>query len=238
MLLKLTTLRAVVSSFASVMSKFVHPSKPIFNKYPSWPKNHKLQGVVLAEVDAKVVGQGANEILVFVFTHSNFTNQNFYSDKRYIHVNKEGEEDSLFVLVEDVVPTAITGGIGPLVDDGNNYTGGAEANDDSILLSGCTSNIRLEHMVELRCQGIAINDDNDPAPDNVPIQGETIDGTGNWMREGIICSRRAGNLQNNFASFRHYPHDAILCMSLLQFFLLCSQRIILSDSSFPRPKRG
>ena len=41
-------------------------------------------------------------------------------------------------------------------------------------------------MVEFRRQGISIDDDNNLATDNVPIQGETATGTGNWRREGII----------------------------------------------------
>ena len=69
-------------------------------------------------------------------------------------------------------------------------------------------------------QGIAIDDDNNPAPENVPRQGETITGTGNWRREGIICPRKSGNHNNYFASFRHYYHDAILCISLLTVFFI------------------
>ena len=69
---KLPKLRDGVGAIASVMSKSVHPIKPIHNNYPNQPKNHKLQGVVLLEVDAKVVRQGANIILVFVFVHYNF----------------------------------------------------------------------------------------------------------------------------------------------------------------------
>ena len=65
---KLAKLCAGVGAVTSVMSKFVHPGKPICDKYPNQPKNHKLQGVVLVEVDVKVVWRGANAILVFVFT--------------------------------------------------------------------------------------------------------------------------------------------------------------------------
>ena len=75
-------------------------------------------------------------------------------------------------------------------------------------------------MVELRRQVIAIDDDNDPAPENLPRQGETTSGTGNWRREGIIYPQKTGNLQNYFASFRHYYHDAVIRMSLLQLFLI------------------
>ena len=79
-------LRAAVGAVASVMSKSVHPSKSSRDKYPSRTKNHKLQGVVLVEVDTKDVRQGANAILVFVFTHLDFPGQQFYAAKRYIHV--------------------------------------------------------------------------------------------------------------------------------------------------------
>ena len=213
-------LHADVGAVASVMSKFVHPRKPIRDKYPNWPKNHKLQGVVLVEVDAKVVQRGANAMLVFVFTHFDLPNKKLYAAKTYIHVTQEGEEDSLFVLAEAVIPDVSAGAIGPLKFDQTNRVDGAESNNTPILLSSSMSNIRLEDMVELRRQGIAIDDDNDPAPEDVPRQGETNTGTGNWRRVGIICPRKSGNLQNYFASFRYYSHDATLCMSLLQLFLV------------------
>ena len=148
----------------------------------------------MVEVDAKVVRLGANEILVFVFTHFGFPDEQFYSAKRYIHVNQEGEEDSPFVLAEAVIPVVSAGAIGPLTVDQTNCADGAEANDAPILLSGRTLNLRSEDMVELYCQGIAIDDDKDPAPDNVPLQGETTTGTSNWSIEGIIFPRKAGNL--------------------------------------------
>ena len=116
------------------MLKFVHLRKPICNKYPNWPKNHKLQRFILVEVDTKVVQWEANAILIFVFTHSDFPDQQFYAAKRYIHVIKEGEEDSLFVLAEAVVHAASAGGIGTVSVDGNNRTNCAEANNALILI--------------------------------------------------------------------------------------------------------
>ena len=87
--------------------------------------------------------------------------------------------------------------------------------------------------MELRHQGIAIDDDNYPAPDNVPIQGETTTNTGSWRRVGIICPRKASNLQNYFASFRNYSHDAIFCMSLLQLFLIMFPEDYLEEVLIP-----
>ena len=138
-----------------------------------------------------------------------------YAAKRYIHVTLEVEEDILFVLAEAVIPAVSAGAIGPLTFDQTNRADGVEANDAPILLSGRTSNIRSEDMVELRRQGIDIDDDNNPAPDNVPRQGENTTSTVDWRIEGNICPRKAGNLQNYFASFRNYSHDSILCKPLL-----------------------
>ena len=73
--------------------------------------------------------------------------------------------------------------------------------------------------MELFRQGIAIDDDNDPESENVPRKGENTTGKCNSRREGIICPRKDGNLQNSVASFNYYSHDAILLMSLLQLFL-------------------
>ena len=136
-------LRSSVVDVASAMSKCVHPSKLIRHKYPNWPKNHKLEGDIFVEVDAKVVRREADAILVFVFTHFDFTNEQFYADKRYIHVTQEGEEDSLFFLAESIIPTFSAGAILPLTFDQTNRDYGAEEDDAPILLSVRTSNLRL-----------------------------------------------------------------------------------------------
>ena len=87
-------------------------------------------------------------------------------------------------------------------------------------------------------QGIAIDDDNDTAPENVPRLGETTSGTSNWRREVIICPRKSGNLQNYFASFRHYSHDAVLCMSLLQLFLIISPEDYIKEVLIYKTNKG
>ena len=79
-------------------------------------------------------------------------------------MTQEGEEDSLFVLAEAVIPAVSAGAIGPLTFNQTNRADGAEANDAPILLSGRMSNLLSDDMVELLRQGIAINDDNNPAP--------------------------------------------------------------------------
>ena len=103
----------------------------------------------------------------------------------------------------------------------NNCTDGVEANYAPNLLSGRTSNLCSEDMAQLFCQGISISGDNNPAPENVPRQGDTNAGYSNF--------------QNYFAYFRHYSHDSVLRMSLLQlFFIMVSEdyldKVLISET--------
>ena len=101
----------------------------------------------------------------------------------------------------------------------------------------CTSNLRLEDMAELCRQGISIDDDNDSAPENVSRQSDTNAETVNWRREGIICPLKSGNPQNPFASFRHYSHDAILRISLLQLFLIVLPEDYIEELLIPNTNK-
>ena len=80
-------------------------------------------------------------------------------------------------------------------------------------------------MAVLHCIGITIDDDNDTAPENVPEQQRQQQWNGEeggevWKPEGIICPRKANNLQNYFACFRNYTKDEVLKMSKLDLFLV------------------
>ena len=181
----------------------------------------------------KVMRQVSDAIPVFVFTYANFPDKNIYAANKYIHMTQVITEDRLFFLSEAPVP-----GIGSLAFDINDRTDGAEVNNALNLLSGHTSNIRSDNMEELRSQGIDIYDDKNPALDNVRRQCETTAGTGNCRREGIICPRKSGNLQNSFAYFRHHPYDAVLRTSLLHLFLIIFPEEFLDQVLIPKTKKG
>ena len=75
--MKLPKICAGVGAVASVMSKFVHPSNLIRDKYPNRTKNHKMQGVVLVEEDMNVVQRGAYEIPFFFSPMTILPTKNF-----------------------------------------------------------------------------------------------------------------------------------------------------------------
>ena len=94
-----------------------------------------------------------------------------------------------------------------------------------VLTSGQIKNPTEENMSVLRCIGIKIDDDNYPAPENAPEQQKQQQGNGEedgevWKSEGIICPRKAKDLQNYFACFRNYTKEDVLKIRKLDIFLV------------------
>ena len=137
------------------LSKFLHPSKHIRNKYPNPVSGHHLEGCIVVQQEVKRVSK--RDQLCIVMQHDDFkANKEFielHVVKRYFHVTKEGDLDQLF-------------------DDPGSGHAGEEAPaqvplpavvDDSINGQSEEANtIKALHEV------IDIDDDNEPAPKNVP----------------------------------------------------------------------
>ena len=67
---------------------------------------------------------------------------------------------------------------------------GVEISDLLCLVSGHNLNLTSEDMADLRRQGIAVNDDNEPATENIPVPENTpltqLEEENSWIYEGII----------------------------------------------------
>ena len=70
-----------IGAVSFVVSRFVYSSKPICDRYPNRPKNHKLEWAVLVEEGEKVLRQITPEILVYIFCYTDFPDQQFYDEK-------------------------------------------------------------------------------------------------------------------------------------------------------------
>ena len=86
---------------------------------------------------------------------------------------------------------------------------------------GRTSNLTAGDMADLRRQGIATDDENDPAPENIPGPAPAPPNDQlTWKSDGIICPRRANNLQNSAACFMNYTREEVMKMTKLELFLV------------------
>ena len=105
---------------------------------------------------------------VYTFSHADFESVEFYAVMRYVHLTKEGREEAFFVGEEekeddDVLPVSEL----PLLVE--QRVGGAEILDLPCLASGRNLKLTSDDMADLQRQGIAIDDNNDPAPENIPL---------------------------------------------------------------------
>ena len=69
----------------------------------------------------------------------------------------------------------------------------------------------MEYYAELKKQGIMVDDDNDPAPKNIPQTENTTTTAETAFNcngvEGIVCPRLSSNLPDIPAFFNNYSHE-------------------------------
>ena len=67
--------------------------------------------------------------------------------------------------------------------------GGVEFSYLPCLASGKNSNLTSNDMTDVRRQGFAVDDDNGPAPENIPDEVPQLEDGYSWTQEGIIFPR-------------------------------------------------
>ena len=86
---------------------------------------------------------------------------------------------------------------------------------------GQHSNLTADNMAEFQCQGIYVDDDNNPTHENVTDPGVISPGAEEvWNLYRFICPRRATTFPNCFASFNNYSKEEATKMSHLDIFLV------------------
>ena len=212
-------LRFGVGGFVSCMSRLIHPSKHISEKYPNRPKAHKLEDLILI-VESKIsIRRGGSLANVYKFLHLNLPDVIFYAAKRYVHMKLEVSSEEFFVVVEATLPQVRRQVNQTEIDS---RIGGVDATTDiPNLNSGKPSNLTAGDMADLRRQCIATDDDNDTAPENIPGPAPASPNEQlTWKLDGIICPRRANNLQNLAACLMNYTREEVMKMKKLELFIV------------------
>ena len=99
-------------------------------------------------------------------------------------------------------------------------------------------NLTSEDMADLRRQGIAVNNDNDHAPENIPVPRNIpltqLEEENSWRYEVIICPRQSNNLHNNYAAFKNYTREEVMKMTNLELFLILFPVDYLKEIPIPK----
>ena len=77
-------------------------------------------------------------------------------------------------------------------------------------------------MDDIRRQGISVNNDNVPAPENIPVPRKItltkLEEDNRWRSEGIIFPRQSKNLHNTNAAFKNYYREEVMKMMIWSHF--------------------
>ena len=144
-------LRHGVGAKISVYKKFLHPRAAVSNKYPNAMKNDVLDNLLVISQEEKLVSKRRQVCLTM--RHEDFDDrQILHAVARFCKVTEEGPVESFFDL-----PSA-----NELTNETDVALEGAEiiAREIPVILNEDISNFRA--------QGFSVDDDNEPAPENIP----------------------------------------------------------------------
>ena len=219
----------------SVLLKYLHPSKRISEVFPNRTANERLDGLVAIKKDGRKVNKKMQQCIIF--RHDRFPNEELHCVTRFCKVLKEGAVEDYF---EVQVPVAA---VEPQ-DDPAQVPDALEVQQDARMASSNeeTNLERLRGTAEdismVLDMGFDVDDDNMPAPENVP---EGDDDTTDDLFEGQswgwdgFCDRKRNNFANNKPFIQNISSivldNATYTMMFLLFFPKVLTRIVLQHTN-------
>ena len=207
-----TALPSGIGAIGSAMARFFHPIKPIREKWPHDEKR-RLTGVLVTGETTRRIGNKDQKCYKVCIAEIDDGTEFFISKYNF--------------KVEEAPPTPFASKTTqpntppPIPTPTNVDTERTSVRNVVTNIEGRMRVETTEDITELRHQGIMVDDDNEPAPENVPALGEAdpLPGGGRWEKP-TVCSC-ANNFQNLTGSFTNHRWDEIADYDELQLFRMC-----------------
>lgn len=190
--------RAGIGAVCSAPLKYVKPSKIIETKYPTLAPKQRLEGLLAIRKEVRSLNH--REQLCVIFRHDDFPNEELFCHERWCKVEAEGPSTQLFGEVP--------------AEEAKEAQEEAEELPEEVTRNSAT----VEDVGLIRNEGFGVDDDNDPAPENVPTEGETVTDNQTWGWSGI-CHRKSTNIANTPARLNGMSGIEVKSMSYLSMFL-------------------
>jgi hypothetical protein len=167
-------LRNGIGAQCSVLKRFLHPRTIVDAKYPNTTQSERLESLLVTRREVKRVNN--KDQWCIIFRHDDFDNIEVYATERYCKVTHEGPAESYF---EVLVP------------------GGETAVEESHVPIPVLTNNRSEDIAAMHAQNFDIDDDNEPAPENIPSPADEPEQPTSiykeWGSTGVDHRRAAGH---------------------------------------------
>jgi hypothetical protein len=148
-------LRHGVGASCSLLLTRLHPAKVVADKFTNLVHGVRLSDLICLREEEKMVSRRLQ--LCFVFRHGDFEGKDLHAVRRWSKVEVEGSDTQLF--------------------------GANNNNEEEVLEEGATepelqtpiplevlhAGNRAEDIAQVRALGFVVDDDNEPAPENIPV---------------------------------------------------------------------
>ncbi len=188
----------------SILAKFLHPSALVRDKFPNHENTLRLEGFKVVRQEVKRVSR--RQQLCVVCTHEDFPNTEMHAVKGWWTVTQPGPPDLYFDVVPNVAPDPNT----------------SEEGEHEIpqVLQNITLQSDDVAVVAAALNGhFMIDDDNEPAPENVPEVNNSNDEECAYAEEwghGGVCFAKANGSSHHLPRLKNHSRD--LKLTRLQLF--------------------
>jgi hypothetical protein len=228
---KSATKQRGVGGRCDILLKYLHPQVLINSKIPKsgWTHKQELTDCVIVSRETRNIDRKGR--IVIVVKHPTFGESLIYCAERYAKVKVEGEPDGFFDKKTDlpIIANAPTFSIGDL-----------DKPIDTSVIDKMGRSTRSEDIALARSQGLDVDDDNEPAPENIPAAGARIDNTTNlhgqeWGWAGT-CHRKSKHHTDIDPQILNYSRSDLCTQTKLDMFLLFfplnyTENVIVKETS-------
>ena len=215
---KKATKKKGVGAKASILLSALHPQAIVDVKHPRGSRKNNerlLDCLMMEQIERKIKGVTKPCILV---KHEDYGDDLLYCAERYAVCTSEGPEDDYF---PEQAPKPADLPIWNGDDDDNNDED--ETNDDIIY----NSRNNAEDIAQVRDAGFLVDDDNDPAPENIPApdvveeapkeNGLPLDQEWGWDN---TCNRQKKGHHHSDAKINDHSKQDLIDLGFLEVFWL------------------
>ncbi|KAG7359200.1 transposase IS4 [Nitzschia inconspicua] len=194
--------KAGIGAVCSAPLSCMRPSQIIHSqtKYPNGGGKGRIEGLVALRKETKLLNRKLQ--VCIVFRHDDFPNEEIYCHERFCKVEQEGPANQFFgdvVVVdeeeEQEIPTEIP----------------TEVRNTGV--------VRWNDIELLRNQGYDVDDDNEPAPENIPLDGEILNDEQTWGWNGIYQRKTCVDSQSTKPKLISLTDCESKSMTILSLFL-------------------
>ena len=210
--------RAGIGAKCSILTRFIHPSEHVRIKFPNLDKAHRTDGVLIGH-DQRTVSRRSQDC--YLFRSDDYPNIEMYAVVRYVKIIEEGAEADLFIPT--VPPNPVSTAI--VTIEGEDAT--------ALTTVPPITGGYAEDIIAMRAEGVYIDDDNEPAEENIPKSIVDIESPfeNEWGYKGVCYRRKDGHTHRNASC--SMPRETWQTMSPSDWFLLFFPMSYVTETMLP-----